>query len=284
MTGPRTLRTLGEAEAAAVGARLAAVDEPFGFTTAPPTAANSSTGGTWVRLDQVSEPGVSAEPSVFETIATALRHRTGTAQVAGSYLCGRLLGSVAGRATAALVLGAVVPTLAPSTVHLHVDADQRVRSICFTGDVLGGVDVADTIVAERWAIEITTALAPGVEAIRSRFPYGRRGMWGAVADRVAATAVAADRAIGGAGEAGWQVAEQLLATLSEHAPVSFTRPTAQVVEVDGRALWFVGKGTCCLAYRTVDDPCPSSGRGYCTSCPLTTPACRRRRFAASASG
>lgn len=41
------------------------------------------------------------------------------------------------------------------------------------------------------------------------------------------------------------------------------------------------KGTCCLYHRTVSDPDPGEGDGYCISCPFTEPAHRHRRWAAN---
>ncbi len=107
-----------------------------------------------------------------------------------------------------------------------------------------------------------------------------RGLWGAVADRVAAVVLTLARSTKRPSGPAWAAATALLDALSERAPVAITRPTPFPVRASGGGeTWFTTKGTCCLYYRTVEAPA-LCGQRYCSTCPLADPDQRQRMLAA----
>jgi hypothetical protein len=103
-------------------------------------------------------------------------------------------------------------------------------------------------------------------AVRRRAPFGRRGMWGQLADDVHATALWTARVAGSDPRATWDEAQTIVELVAAEAPDLKVRPRPfPVTWSGGEALW-QAKGTCCLWYTA----CPEQERdaSYCTSCPL----------------
>jgi hypothetical protein len=103
-------------------------------------------------------------------------------------------------------------------------------------------------------------------AVRRRAPFGRRGMWGQLADDVHATALWTARVAGLDPRTTWDEAQTIVGLVAAEAPELKVRPRPfPVTWSGGEALWQV-KGTCCLWYTA----CPELERdaSYCTSCPL----------------
>lgn len=265
---------------AGTGARLSAAAEHLGFAVGPPR------GDGWAGLDDLVVSGL------LDRLAAELLASEGRGDVAGSYLGSRLAGPLIGATVGALVTDVRCPDPAPADVAVHLHADGwfdglhflEPRAAVLSDDPAAGKAVT-VVVADRralrdwWAERLTAALGPLFDAVRERLPYGRRGLWGAVADRVAGTVLAVARATGRPGRVAWAEVVELLDTFAVHAPVRLTRPGPfPVTAPSGREAWFPVKGTCCLYYLTVADPDPC-GDGYCSTCPFTDPGHRHRTLA-----
>ena len=130
------------------------------------------------------------------------------------------------------------------------------------------------------------AFGPVAEAVRARAPFGRRGMWGTLADHVAEVAVRRARDRRGDVDAAWADAGRLVDALAERAPTPLNRPLPLTVPTGGGPETVVTKGTCCLIYKAGAAPRDRGAanrqilRAACTSCPLRSGADRTRRFAA----
>ncbi|MEW6152945.1 MAG: (2Fe-2S)-binding protein [Actinomycetota bacterium] len=265
---------------AETGARLSAAAGHLGFAVGAPQ------GKGWVGLDQVIGTGL------LDHLATDLRASEGRADVAGSYLGARVSGPVVSATVGALVTDRRCPDPAPSNVALHLHEEGWFDALAFlearaavladdpAAGEAGTVVVPDPAALRMWWAErLTASVGPLLEAVRDRTPYGRRGLWGSVADRVGGTALAVARSTGRAGLAAWAEAAELLDALAAQVPVGLNRPhPLPVTAAGGDEAWFQVKGTCCLYYLTVADPDPC-GDGYCTTCPFTDPDHRHRKLA-----
>jgi len=265
---------------AETGARLGAAAEHLGFGVGP------SDGDGWVVLDDVVASGL------LDRMAAGLLASEGRRDVAGSYLGSRVVAPVVDATVGALVTDARCADPAPANVAVHLHADgwfDRLHFLAPRAAVLsddsaagepGTVVVPDPrALREWWAEQLSASLAPLLDAVRERLPYGRRGLWGAVADRVAAAALIVARSVERPGAVVWAEVVELLDALAAHAPVRLNRPSPfPVTAPSGREAWFQVKGTCCLYYLTVEDPDPC-GDGYCSTCPFTEPGHRHRKLA-----
>jgi hypothetical protein len=271
---------------AETGARLAAVDEHLGFDVGEPA------GTSWIRLDQVVSEGW------VDRYAEMLVAREGRPDVAGSYLGARLVGPLGLRTAGALCLDRRAPDPALDGVHVHRNAECGFDGVAFARPAMavlptdaavgqGGspgavvVDDFDALV-DWWAERLVAAAAPLIESIRARLPFGRRCLWGGLADRVAFPPLALARRTGGDGAAAWEEATTLIDALARHAPIRFARPKPFLVDWAGGEAWFSIKGTCCLRYRTAPgpsgaDPC---GANHCNSCPILDDAQHLARWQA----
>ena len=272
-----------ETALAGTGGRLAAIDEHLGFAVGQPS------GPAWVCLDQVLKGGL------VDRYAEELVAREGRRDVAGSLLGARLVGPLGLRTAAAVCLDRRAPDPTLESVHVHHNTEGGVDGVAFARPamavlptdpaleqgaspgtvVLGDVDA----LVDWWAERLVAAAAPLIEAIRARLPFGRRCLWGGLADRVAYPPLALARRTGGDGAAAWAEATTLIDALAHHAPVRFARPKPFVAGGPCGDVWFSVKGTCCLRYRTAlrPDPC---GAGNCNSCPILDDAQRLIRWRA----
>lgn len=114
-------------------------------------------------------------------------------------------------------------------------------------------------------------------AVRARAPFGRRGMWGQLADEVHGVALWTARSLGLDPAAAWGEAAAIVDLVAASEPELRVRPRPFPVRSSaGDALWQV-KGTCCLWYTT----CAEGERddtSYCTACPLIDDAGRHERL------
>lgn len=269
-----------DAALAETGRRLAALDEHLGFTVGEPK------GPSWVRLDRMVDDGL------VDQYASELVAREGRGDVAGSYLGARLVGPLALRTVAAICLDRRAPHPSPDGVRVHRNTEGGFDGMAFARPTMavlpadpaagcpGVVVVGDLdALTTWWAERLVAAVTPLIDAIRARLPFGRRCLWGSLADRVAYPPLALARRRGGDGASAWAEATALIDALARHAPVRFVRPKPFTVDWAGGETWFSVKGTCCLRYRTVPclDPC---GAGYCNSCPVLDDAHRSARWRA----
>lgn len=78
----------------------------------------------------------------------------------------------------------------------------------------------------------------------------------------------------------WRRCELLLVdAIHAGAPGLRHRPHLLPVPLSGGTAHYQVRGTCCLSYRTFDQPDPN-GDGYCATCPLRTDDSRTRRLRA----
>lgn len=131
---------------------------------------------------------------------------------------------------------------------------------------------------QRFAASLLEAVRPWFGAIRSRAPFGRRGMWGQLADDVCGTALWTARTVGCDPRAAWREANVILDHLADTVAELRVRPRLFPVRWSGgESLWQV-KGTCCLWYTTSTDDADGGGGTYCTTCPLRPDDERRDRL------
>jgi hypothetical protein len=124
---------------------------------------------------------------------------------------------------------------------------------------------------------LVEAATPWFDAIRARTPFGRRGMWGQLADDLCSTALRTARAAGLDQRRCWDEAQSIVELVAADVPDLRVRPRLFPVRWSGgQCLWQV-KGTCCLWYTTFDEP-QTDGDGYCTTCPLRTDDVRHQRL------
>ncbi|MFP5317797.1 MAG: hypothetical protein ACLGI2_05820 [Acidimicrobiia bacterium] len=243
-------------------------------------------GDGWFGIDELVDRGV------VDGMAADLLTQEGRPDVAGSYLGSHLTGPVVARTVAAIVLDRRCPDPCPSNVAVHLHPDSWFDQLWFRTPAAAAVD-GDPAGADRacvvladvallrtwWAERLVACLVPLLDAVRARLPYGRRGLWGAVADQVAASALTVARQAGLPCRPAWEEAAGLLEALARHAPVAITWPSPfEVRSPRGREAVFPVRGTCCLYYLTVDGPDPC-GDGYCITCPFTDPDHRHRTLA-----
>jgi hypothetical protein len=250
-------------------------------------------GDGWVWLDRLlADPAALDDWFRTELDGTARGH----ADLAGALIAYRLAGSLAELTVGTLFAQRRVLPLTPDRVALRVGEAARLDALGVSSPgvlVLPDDDAAEDPAAEvvsrpgdlraAAADALVAVFDPVAEAVRTRAPFGRRGLWGTLADHVAEVAVRRARDAGGDADSAWRAASALLEALAERAPV-FTRPRRQEVDARSGARTVVVKGTCCLIYKAgapVGDRGAAArlvGRDACTSCPLRPEADRARRF------
>ena len=264
---------------AGVGRRLRETDEHLGFGVGSPN------GDGWFGFDDLIRSGL------LDRLAAQLVAREGRRDVAGSYLGSHLASPVLRTTVASILLERRCPDPSPANVVVHLDGDGCFDGVSFREptmavlrDDAAAADPASVVMggpaalATWWAQRMLVSLGPLLDGVRGRLPYGRRGLWGAVADRVGAVAMGVSRAAAIPGPAAWKQASVLLDALALGAPVDIKRPAPlPVLRPGGGEGWFIVRGTCCLYYRTIANP-DHCGDGYCTTCPFTDPDHRRRKL------
>lgn len=256
---------------------LASSDDPFEIVAGPPAD------DRWVLLADAL-----TTPAIFDGWFDQVRRTipNGREDVAGSYLASFLTGTIGTPLARALVGQRRGWKMTPDTTWVRVHDDGWIDGVAMSADVMvlagdpaaGRADaeiVASVDALTATAIEALVALVtPLFTDVRSRAPYGVRGMWGALADSMAADLTWIAHMEGRDVIDAWQRAQPLIDALIEAAPTSVTRPTFERVEVDGRIAHLAIRGTCCLYYQSRPDDEPVD---YCSSCPMGDDATRRLR-------
>lgn len=129
----------------------------------------------------------------------------------------------------------------------------------------------------RFAHHLVETVGPWFAAIRARAPFGRRGMWGQLADDLCGTALWIARTAGLDQRAVWGEAQAMVDQVAAAVPELRARPRLFPVAWQGREMLFQVKGTCCLWYTRHDDA-DTLGEGYCTTCPLRADDVRQERL------
>ena len=175
-------------------------------------------------------------------------------------------------------------TLAGATAGMHAwfgplveqHGDRRVAAAHVSSWVAGAPAVVVGLCAILGGVVPRAAPDRLVEQASAELPIGRTAVWGGLADAITAFALMFSRQSGRDQQDDWRRCEVLLDGLAHHAPLR-VRPTPLHVEWSRGPSLYPVRGTCCLHYRTCDDPDPD-GEGYCTTCPLRTADSRIRRL------
>jgi ferric iron reductase protein FhuF len=220
--------------------------------------AGRPTGEGWSGLDEA----VALVPDWLDHLQAGVAD--GHVDVAASYLTGWLGGLVVGTVATALAEVGCTWAVGPETVAVHRHVDGWFDAIAVAGAPIGPPDDLATLRA-RAAAGAAGALDPVFRAVRSRAPFGRAGMWGAVADRVTVAAVERARDAGQDPCPAFHQATAFVDALARHVRIGARPALCSVPSPDGRAP-FVVRGTCCLAYKAARGLDPDEAR--CTDCPL----------------
>lgn len=246
------------------------------------------TGERWLPLDGLLDCGLDRLWSVAER---GVRRR---ADYVAASVASALGDALVGAALPPLLVDGRLPDVRPANVSAEC-AEEEVwfeRVALHTSSVVvvegdparhhPDVTAVAGSVAElhrRFVEVLVDAVAPWFGAIRARAPFGRRGMWGQLADGVAGVALRTARAGRLDEGAAWDEAHAILDLVAGMVPELRVRPRPFPVRWSGgETLWQV-RGTCCLWYTTFDRPQPS-GEGYCATCPRRDDDSRHQRLQA----
>lgn len=172
-----------------------------------------------------------------------------------------------------------VPEITPANVALRWDAEGWAGTLALLegrfaalpdDPAAGHPDV--TVVADRDALRAYFAerivrdyAAPMIDTLSATSPLGKPALWGAVADRCAATMLWLGQKLGQAA-----TCRDDATALLEAVPYK-GKGAVLTVEPGGRAEMFLKRCACCLAYRV-------DGHDYCLTCPLLSSEEQVRRL------
>lgn len=242
-------------------------------------------GHRWLALDALADDGLDL------VLAGAEPRAGGARDYLGASVAAMLADTVVTAGWPALLTERRLPDLRPANLAAHRHETEgwfdriTLRQPTFTAlpddpaaghphvTVVG--DVGD--LHRRFAHRLATAVAPWFDAVRRRVPFGRRGMWGQVADDLCGTALWTARRAGLSQHAAWEESHAVVNLIADVVPELKVRPRLFPVRWSGGETLFQVKGTCCLWYKTqpAPDPC---GDGYCTTCPFRDDDARRSRL------
>ncbi|WP_433017753.1 IucA/IucC family C-terminal-domain containing protein [Kribbella sp. CA-294648] len=132
--------------------------------------------------------------------------------------------------------------------------------------------------ASWWARTAVNTLTPLLAGIRSRAPFGLRGLWTNAADEVTGVALSTAGQSGPDSDQAWQQAMLLFDAFAEYAPVRLSAPQPFPIRHNRRIHQFHVRASCCLYYRSSAASAALDDR-YCASCPLRDDVSRRQRLA-----
>lgn len=256
--------TLGLAQ---VRDRLNAVDPDYSFDLGRPA------GPSWWDPAAVTSSDVARWLDELES-------RHGARDVAGSYLAGWLAAGVVGAPMAALAVVGALPGIGPGSVRLRrhpggwfdrsaVDESARV------------LDAADPATPATFCAGVVDVLAPLFDLVRAEAPYGRSGMWGALADALANGTVHAARRFSLPPERAveaWERTTSMVAELGVLRPELRGRPRPFPVRRGDTVELFAVRSVCCLAYKSATVRGLPDHVRYCVSCPLVDDGVRALRL------
>jgi len=251
-----------------------------------PAEVGPPTGERWLHLDRLLGDGLDR---LFAAAATAAVPRR--ADYVGASVASALADVLISTALPALLVERRLPAITPSNLSVHIhDRELWFDSVavhepnCYalvTDPASGHATVTAVASVDdlhrRIASLLVDAATPWFAAIRARAPFGRRGMWGQLADGVGGTALWAARAARLDQRRMWAEAQTIVDLIAADVPELRVRPRLFPVRWGGgETLWQV-KGTCCLWYTTFEEP-DSCGDGYCATCPLRPDDVRHERL------
>ena len=244
-------------------------------------------GSAWHPLTSAGDPAWIGE--LVDRTEAGDGHGPRPRAVAGAYVAGALTWAVLQPATALLLREGRALDLSPEGLALLVDdtgwasrlAVVEPRFAALPGDPAATAAVAlvpdVAALVERSADAVVATFTPIFAAVRACSPYGLAGMWGALADTVAAVLwllhergadpAALDRA--------WAGAESLVDALQRRVPQLKARSRRFRFEQPDPPVALPLRGTCCLYYRTPEAAVDGSD-GLCTTCPRRSDEARVR--------
>lgn len=243
-------------------------------------------GPGWLGLD------VDAGVLVDSLFAAAQRDGHRRLDYIGASVAAGLIDVLVSTAVPALLVERRLPDVTPTnlTVHLHdsefwFDRIALHEPMCWalSNDAAIGHPTLIAVAAvdelhRRFAAVMAETAAAWFDAVRSRAPFGRAGMWGQLADDVCGSALWTARAVGLDQHGAWEEARAIIDVVAAAVPELRVRPRLFPVRWSGgETLWQV-KGTCCLWYTTFAEP-DTCGDGYCNTCPLRPDEIRHARLA-----
>jgi hypothetical protein len=261
--------------------RLARTFRLFTFELAP------TPDEPWVSITDASDPARLADRVAQLSVRYADQR-----DVAAAYIAMRIAGVVAGPLIGTYLLERRVPLLDPDTAHVRTDralefsrlATGTTRFAALASDIDAGHPdmhvVTHDVLIDTVVESLDRLVAPLLTALRPLAPFGRRGLWGLIADSVGGGALASARETGADHRPAWAEATEILDRLQDRGLPVANRPRPLVVTCDGHEIPFNIRGTCCLRYKA-DEPRdhhdPEFG-GYCHSCPLIDDAVLERHY------
>jgi hypothetical protein len=238
-------------------------------------------GPGWHPLTAALDPAWTA--ARVERLARGGEHGRRPRAAAGAFLAGDLAWVVAVPVAAALLTERRCPDVAIGNVAIRVDdegwstrmAVVAPRFAALPGDAAAGSDDATVVedlarLVDHTADLLAATFTPVFTEVRRASPFGVSGMWGVLADHVAAVLWALRERGASPAELrhAWDVVEQLVDALQRRAPRLRARSrlyrfagggTVPPVELPMR-------GTCCL-YDKAPESRAGGGDGLCTTCP-----------------
>jgi hypothetical protein len=229
--------------------------------------------------------------AVDDLFAAVARNGRRRADYQGASVAALLVDAMVSTALPALLVDRRLPDVRPSNLWARLHdrepwfeqirlEDPTVRLLATDPDAEDGTAVVVASLEDlhrRLAQQLVEAATPWFSAVRALAPFGRRGMWGQLADDVGATALWTARAVDLDQRSAWEEAQAIVDHVAAAAPELRVRPRLFPVRWEGGETLFQVKGTCCLWYTTFDDP-HRSGEGYCTTCPLRNDDIRHDRL------
>lgn len=238
-------------------------------------------GPGWMRLDRIGSDVLASRVD-----ALAGEHG-GRRDVAGSYLGARLARAVVAVPAATLATARRVPVSAGCLwVHEHEGgwfdgvAYERGAAWVLRGDAAARHPSAHPVpdgVALRDAFvdDVVAVLGPLLDDLRPLVPYGRAGLWGAVADEMTAAVLHAARIADRDQGSAWDETTALCDALAARVRWLRARPRPVPVTWAGGESICAVRGTCCLYFKTHVGP---DADRYCTTCPHRDDTSRAARW------
>jgi hypothetical protein len=236
---------------------------------------------SWFQLTELSNPDLLA--GWHAELAVGIGDR----RVAAAYMASWLNSTLASVWLMPVLADRRLPLAALDDIAIHRNDEgwfDGVAVLDAAVALLPGDPLADapsaTIVPDADALLDALAdrlLALGVieEALREACPIGLPALWGSLADGIGGGALELARLMKRDRHASWRDVEEVISRVAARQPRLKTAPRPFEVPHDGDIKLFEVRGTCCLYYRTVENP-DRSGEGYCTGCPLRTDESRLR--------
>ncbi len=256
--------------------RLTRIYQRFGFEVGIPV------GDAWISISDACSP-----EEVIPWLDQLTHTTGGRRDVAASYLGMWFAGVVARPLTALYLHELRAPASHLSHAAIRRLPDGRIDRLALPNSAMfalandPGARHSDTrVVTNRNALADLVAdnlfvlLDPFMIAIRANASYGRRGLWGSVADMIGGGSLQLARHTGMDQWTAWAEAWDLIERLAIRGASVNNRPRPLPIQWSGGETLFTVKGTCCLRYK--DRGC--SNATYCSSCPLTEDEPRALRY------